>query len=276
MEEKKQNLGVPVAIVIAGIAIAGAIIYSNNTTAASKLSTDHPIAESLGLDIKKFSECVENKTFADEISKQHDLGVSLGLQGTPHSIVILKDGTGYRINGAYPYNTVALTIEAALSGVSTEKIQHFLDMFQEQGITEEDINSYVQKKIIPTIEAYQNGEEVAKTEIDSASIVERKDEILSTGHLLGNENAAVTVVEFSDMECPYCPRFHSTMDQVYKEYEETGEVAWRYSSFFPFDSNPQAHPNARAQAEAVECAASVGGEDMFWAYIEKQFTANGL
>ena len=124
MEEKKQNLGIPIAIVIAGVAIAISINHSGNTAAntaaISKLSIDHPIAENLDLDLKEFSECVENKTFADEVSKQHDFGVSLGLRGTPHSMVILRDGTGFRINGAYPYQTVELTIEAALSGVCIE------------------------------------------------------------------------------------------------------------------------------------------------------------
>ena len=280
MEEKKQNLGIPIAIVIAGVAIAISINHSGNTAAntaaISKLSIDHPIAENLDLDLKEFSECVENKTFADEVSKQHDFGVSLGLRGTPHSMVILRDGTGFRINGAYPYQTVELTIEAALSGVGAGKIQQFLDMFQEEGITEEDLNIFVQEQIVPTIEAYQNGEEIEKAEIDPNSIIEKSEEMLSTGHLVGSENAAVTIVEFSDPECPYCAVFHKTMNQVLAKYGETEEVAWRYSFFFPFDSNPQAHPDARSQAEAIECAASIGGEDVYWTYTEEQFTANGL
>ena len=63
MEEKKQNLGIPIAIVIAGVAIAISINHSGNTAAntaaISKLSIDHPIAENLDLDLKEFSECVE-------------------------------------------------------------------------------------------------------------------------------------------------------------------------------------------------------------------------
>lgn len=121
------------------------------------------IATDLGLDIVSFNTCIENKTFAESVSEQHNLSYNtLGLRGTPHSVVILEDGTGYRINGAYPIDTVAITLEAALAGVETGKIQKFLDMFQEQGTTEESLNEYVQREFIPAIIAAQGTVEPAE------------------------------------------------------------------------------------------------------------------
>ena len=82
-------------------------------------------------------------------------------------------------------------------------------------------------------------------------------------HILGNRNASVKIVEFADMECPFCKRFHVTMQQVVKD--SNGQVAWVYRHF-PLD---QLHSKARKEAEAVECAAEMGGNEKFWAYLDR-------
>src|SRR6185436_7093141 len=75
-------------------------------------------------------------------------------------------------------------------------------------------------------------------------------------HILGNPNAEVIMVEYSDLECPFCKEFHSTLRRVMNEYGKDGKVAWVYRHF-PIDS---LHPKARKEAEATECAAELGGE----------------
>lgn len=94
-------------------------------------------------------------------------------------------------------------------------------------------------------------------------------------HIRGDvDTAQVIVVEFSDTECPFCKRFHPTMQQVVDDYD--GKVAWVYRHF-PLDS---LHPKARKEAEATECAAELGGNEGFWAYIDRLFEVtpanNGL
>lgn len=86
-------------------------------------------------------------------------------------------------------------------------------------------------------------------------------------HILGSPNAPVKIVEFSDLECPFCKRFHPTMQQVIDEYGKNGQVAWVYRHF-PLDS---IHPKARKEAEASECANELGGNEKFWAYIDRLF-----
>lgn len=86
-------------------------------------------------------------------------------------------------------------------------------------------------------------------------------------HILGDPNAPVKIVEFSDLECPFCKRFHPTMKRVIDEYGKIGQVAWVYRHF-PLD---QIHPKARKEAEAAECANELGGNQKFWAYVDRLF-----
>ena len=87
--------------------------------------------------------------------------------------------------------------------------------------------------------------------------------ITSEDHILGNPNADIIIVEYSDLECPYCKAFHSTLKQVMADYGSNGKVAWVYRHF-PID---QLHSKARKEAEATECANELGGNEKFWQYI---------
>ena len=90
----------------------------------------------------------------------------------------------------------------------------------------------------------------------------------------GQPNAKVTVVEFSDLECPFCKQFHPTMQRLLKEYPQ--DVRWAYRHF-PLTS---LHSKAPKEAEAAECAGELGGNDGFWKYVDKLFAVtpsnNGL
>jgi len=84
-------------------------------------------------------------------------------------------------------------------------------------------------------------------------------------HIRGNENAEITIIEYSDFECPFCQRFHSTLEKVVDEYE--GKVRWIYRHF-PLTS---IHPNAQKLAEGSECATELGGNKAFWEYADAVF-----
>jgi protein-disulfide isomerase len=93
--------------------------------------------------------------------------------------------------------------------------------------------------------------------------------ITATDHILGNPNAPIKIVEFSDPSCPYCQMFNPTMEQIMSDYGPGGQVAWVYRQF-PLDKPDQngnvLHPLSGTQAEGLECAASLGGNTAFWAY----------
>jgi len=73
----------------------------------------------------------------------------------------------------------------------------------------------------------------------------------------------ITIVEYSDPECPFCKRFQSTMQQVMEKYD--GQVRWSYKQL-PL---PSLHSKAPKEANATECAADQG---KFWEYIDEVYT----
>ncbi|MDA8611442.1 DsbA family protein, partial [Candidatus Pacebacteria bacterium] len=84
-------------------------------------------------------------------------------------------------------------------------------------------------------------------------------------HLYGSVDAKVTIIEFSDFECPFCGRVHPTLKQIVDEYD--GDVAWVYRHF-PLS---QIHPNAEPLAQASECVSEFGGNDAFWNFADGVF-----
>ena len=89
--------------------------------------------------------------------------------------------------------------------------------------------------------------------------------ISDNDHILGNSNAKVIIVEYSDTECPFCKVFHSTMHQVITKYD--GKVAWVYRNY-PI---AQLHPKAFNESVAMECAFSQGGNEAFWKYTDELY-----
>lgn len=100
------------------------------------------------------------------------------------------------------------------------------------------------------------------------------DKVTKNDHIIGNLEAKVTIVEYSDTECPFCKMFQGTMQRISSEYDDN-DVAWVYRHFpLPI------HSKASKEAEATECAAKLGGNDKFWQYIDRLFAItpanNGL
>ena len=77
---------------------------------------------------------------------------------------------------------------------------------------------------------------------------------LEKARFIGSESAPLTMVEFTDFQCPYCQRFHLTAFKALKEkYIDTGIVRF-YSRDLPLDM----HKNALRAAQAVRCADEQG------------------
>jgi protein-disulfide isomerase len=89
--------------------------------------------------------------------------------------------------------------------------------------------------------------------------------VTEADHILGPIDAKVTIVEYSDFECPFCKKFHTTMHQVLSEYGD--KVAWVYRQY-PI---AQLHSRAIKESEASECATDQGGNNAFWKFADKIF-----
>ncbi len=90
------------------------------------------------------------------------------------------------------------------------------------------------------------------------------DKVTKNDHLRGDLKASITIVEYSDLECPFCKKFHETLNLLRKDYS-SDEFAWVFRHA-PLDS---LHRQARTEAIASECVAKLKGEEAFWTYIDK-------
>lgn len=93
----------------------------------------------------------------------------------------------------------------------------------------------------------------------------------ATDHIRGNPSASVSVITYSDFECPFSKRHHPTLQQILDAYGNDVNVVYRH---FPLSF----HQNAEKEAEASECVAELGGNDAFWKFadgIYEKTTSNG-
>jgi protein-disulfide isomerase len=84
-------------------------------------------------------------------------------------------------------------------------------------------------------------------------------------HVLGDPKAPIVIIEYSDIECPFCKQFHTTLHQLMSEYGTKGQLSWAFRHF-------PVHSNSVKEGEAIECAAEVGGNDGFWKYTDAIFS----
>lgn len=83
--------------------------------------------------------------------------------------------------------------------------------------------------------------------------------------ITGAKNAKVTLVEYSDFQCPFCERHEPSIQQALKDYPNDVRVVYRQ---YPLTS---LHPEAQKAAEASECAGKLGGQSKFWAMHHELF-----
>lgn len=119
----------------------------------------------------------------------------------------------------------------------------------------------VAQEVQPTVEQpTQAGEQPTVAAGPVKAVDEKAD------HIKGAKNAKVTLIEYSDFECPFCKRHFETMNQILKDYPNDVRLVFRH---FPLTN---LHQNAQKEAEASECAAELGGNDAFWKMHDKIFT----
>lgn len=98
------------------------------------------------------------------------------------------------------------------------------------------------------------GEQTAKTSIEDDAVLGNK------------ETAKIAIVEFSDYECPFCQRFwDQTLGQIKENYIDTGKAIFVYRDL-PLAFHD---PAATREANAAECAGSLGGDEAFYQFHDK-------
>ena len=116
--------------------------------------------------------------------------------------------------------------------------------------------NYVRSGNQPTANAPAPGPNGAEPDTDI--------EVTKDDYIYGDEDAPITLVEFSDFECPFCARAHGTFERLVAERDD---IAWVYRHL-PLES---IHPNAEPAARASECIAELEGNDAFWNFADTVF-----
>ena len=191
-------------------------------------------AEELNLDAAEFTSCVENNEHQDQVQADIDLALSRGVRSTPSFFL-----NGESLVGAQPVQIFDQAIASVMNGET-------LAAAEEQALPPDTGLPLEPPRIAPTPAAI-NTDNVAAT--------------------LGDVNAPVTIVEFSDYQCPFCQRHvQDTMPVILSEMIDTGLVHYIFKDL-PLDG---LHPEARAAALAARCA---GEQDAYWEMHDSLFDA---
>lgn len=134
-----------------------------------------------------------------------------------------------------------------------EKWQEFLGSEEFDKRVEESIIQYIQKQNQARGDQQKNQAQLATKNISKVDPI--------SDYILGDPNAAFSLIEYSDYECPFCKRFHKTAKAF---IDKNPQVNWVYRHF-PLDFH---NPGAQKQAEAAECVGALKGNDAFWNYSD--------
>jgi protein-disulfide isomerase len=262
---RKEFLTPPVAQIIAALIIAFAILLhggiikikgvtptktgtgttTTTTTApaapaaadagstSAEANTDKLVAaaEEQGLDGEEFRTCVVDQKFKAEFDKDNTDAATAAVNGTPGFVVGKSGATidGIKISGAYPFETFKAVFDGLAAGTTTDAI-------------------------------------IAAR---SADALEKATSSADDDAVLGNPNAPVTLIEFSDYECPFCQRHYKQVHpSIVKEYVDTGKVKIVFRDFVAV---PGHNPNATLAALAATCAKEQGGDEAYYAMHDYYF-----
>ncbi|MFP6640447.1 MAG: DsbA family protein [Myxococcota bacterium] len=153
--------------------------------------------------------------------------------------------------------------QAALPEVSDAEVAEFFEENKTRLGADPKLEDFA-PRILGFLEA-QQGQLVFEQLYEDAEIqilLEReRAQVGTNGASMGPENAPVTIVEFSDFQCPYCSRVVPTLKQIAAAYPEQVRIVYRH---LPLDF----HAQAKGAAQASVCA---DNQDNFWPFHDKLF-----
>ncbi len=184
-------------------------------------------AKQIKADPKKIASCMSSGSKKDQINKDLEEGTGYGVTGTPGFFV-----NGKFLGGAFPLNLFKEIIDKELAGTgSTDATKYSAELAQ-----------------------------AAEGGYFKATPVQIN---VGNGQTKGPADAKITLVEYSDFQCPYCSRAEPTVEQLLKDYE--GKIRLVYKEY-PLT---QIHPNAFAASEFALCA---GDQGKYWEAHDLLFT----
>ncbi|MCH9675124.1 MAG: DsbA family protein [Gammaproteobacteria bacterium] len=181
-----------------------------------------------------------------------------------------------------PIQVVADGSSPTLTAQEEAMVERITNAVIERLMSSETLDERIASGIETYVERQQAEQRRSRQrEAERRGLLARKVErVGAADHVLGRADAPLTLIEYSDFECPFCKRFHKVAMQLVAQMPD--KVNWVYRHF-PLEFH---NPGAQKQAEASECAAELGGNDAFWRYTDtlyertrsggKGFPAQGL
>lgn len=217
--------------VLAGILIvhfmpnrnSGAAVANQPKTEAQVRDDMIKVAKDLKLDKKAFAACLDNGTYKDKIAADVKLAQDSGVSGTPTFFILNRT---FNADGS-----VKSTSQFEILGA------------RDEATFEQSIASGAAPADQPKQPA---GKKIVLSDAD---------------HYVGPKDAKIVIVEYSDIECPYCKAVKPTIDSIIKNHPEYGFV-WRHSPIASL------HPFAEYKAQASECAFVQGGDAAFFKFLD--------
>ncbi|RJO65839.1 MAG: thioredoxin [Myxococcales bacterium] len=184
-------------------------------------------AQELGLDMDKFKKALDEGVFKARIEADQKLANQFAARGTPHIFI-----NGLRLRGAQPIEKFKEIIDAELPKAEEIAKSGAADVYAE--ITK----SALDKAAEPEPQKRPEDNSVYKISVGAKSAMK------------GDKDALITIIEFSDFQCPFCERVEKTIDQVMEEYKGKVRIYFRHNPLpFHKDATPAAKAAIAAQAQ---------------------------
>src|SRR5437870_5916031 len=191
------------------------------------------MARDIGLDMERYQRDLNAPETAQAIHDDQVQAAKLGANGTPHFFI-----DGARVSGAMPYESFKAVIDAQLKRANTA------------------LSSGVQKKDLYEALTKDGMSGPPAPPPSAAPQPQARNVDPGDGPWTGSKKPKVTIVEWSDFQCPYCGRVEPTLKQILDTYKDDVRLVWR--------NEPLGfHPNAMPAAKAAMAAAKQGNEK-FW------------
>jgi len=221
------------------------IAYGSQTQLAPEYLGQY--AKDMGLDFEKFKEDFGSEAHIERVQADLNLGVDLGVRGTPTLFI-----NGVRAVGVQP-------LQELQRYVAHQKV--FVQQLRDAGVQHDDL--YWRMVALnytppPKPEAWE--EDSDAPEPPTALYVPVLDSPFK-----GNPDALITIVQFSEFQCPFCARIIPVFDQLMEKYDGKIRIVYKH---FPLDFHKDAMPAAKASIAAQEAG-------KFWEYHDLLFANQG-
>jgi protein-disulfide isomerase len=204
-----------------------------------------------GVDAAKFKAAFDSKKYAPKVDKDLAFSRTVGARGTPAFRI-----NGKTLSGAQPFEKFKEVIDEQLAAA---------DSLAKTGVSRGKVSLELTKKNFTAAPA--DGAAPDKPQApppDDTTIW--KVPVSDSDPVRGPNDALVTIIEFSDFQCPFCSRVEPTITKLVEEYPNDVRVVWKDNAL-PF------HQNAKPAAYLARFAFEKGGNKAFWAAHAALFEA---